>query len=146
MVNCEFARTALSAAHAAWSCGDIEGMLRWYADDLVYVCNTENAHSKPFVAHGKAKFREFLVPVVQVADSLSVIEVFNFDEHSQTARARCSTVIRHRETGHNLAGTYRQIARFDADRVVHLEEFHDVARLSAFWRMVKGLEAFTEAR
>jgi ketosteroid isomerase-like protein len=139
MRDYEFARTALLAVHGAWSVGDVEAMLSWYTDDLIYVCNSGLDHGKPIVVSGKDEMRAFLTSMARAADCVSVVNLFAFNEG--VARANCSCVIRHRETGHALTGTYRQVAEFKGSLISRLDEYHDAARMDAFWRMVSGAEA-----
>lgn len=135
------ARTMVCAAHEAWSNGDVERVLRWYHDDLIYVCNA-GEYGEPTILHGKDQMRAFLSPIVAVAESMSTIDSFQF--HNGVARVRCSCFIRHRASGHTLTGTYRQLMAFGDRGIARLDEYHDAARMAAFWRMVNGEHALSE--
>src|SRR5262245_8372248 len=74
------ARMILEASHAAWSRGDVEGVLRHYADDLSYYCNTGGPDGGPLSIEGKPALRQMLQAVVDVAESVSVPEYFRYDD------------------------------------------------------------------
>lgn len=128
------ARGILEAAHAAWSSQDIESMLSWYHDDLTYFCNMGGVGGEPLRLYGKPDMRAFLQPVIEVADSLSVPSSFTYRDG--VGRAQVEVFIRHRQTGSVLEGTYRQVVLFDGFKIKALEEFHDAAKMQAFWQMV----------
>lgn len=138
IVNEPTARAILDAAHAAWNRRDLEDMLTWYCDDLTYFCNMGASDGGPLRVHGKAEMRAFLEPVLSVADCTSVPMSFNYRDG--IGRAQVEVVIRHRKSGQQLQGTYRQILFFEDSKILALEEFHDAARMQAFWRLVQGLE------
>lgn len=142
MVSEILARTMISAAHEAWSDGDVGRLLRLYHEDLIYVCNGTD-DGEPVILHGREQMRAFLEPVVAVAESMSTIDSFKF--HEGVARLRCSCFIRHRATGHSLTGTYRQLVQYSEQGIARLDEYHDVARMAAFWRMVNGEDAVFSA-
>ena len=53
-------------------------------------------------------------------------------------RATIECYVRHRTTRHVLVGSYRQLVTYRGDKVERLEEFHDAAKMIAFWQMVYG--------
>ena len=126
----------LNRTHAAWSRGDVEGVLACYVDDLTYFCNTGAPDGGPLLIGGKQALREMLQSIVGVADSVSVPEYFRIADG--TGRATIDCYIRHRTTGHTLVGSYRQLITYRGDRIERLEEFHDAAKMMAFWQMISG--------
>jgi ketosteroid isomerase-like protein len=130
------ARTIVYATHAAWSSGDVEGVLAHYVDDLTYYCNTGAPDGGPLLINGKPGLREMLQSAVRVAESVSVPDYFRFADG--TGRATIECYIRHKTTGHTLVGSYRQLITFRGDQIERLEEFHDAARMIAFWQMIAG--------
>lgn len=129
------ARAMVDACHAAWSRGDLNGLLSWYRDDAVYRCNIgPNNDGQAFVARGKGAIREFLAPVLLIAESMSVCDHFVFADDE--ARVQVSCFIREKRTGHTLSGTYRQKYKFESGLIACVEEIHDAAKMAAFWRMV----------
>lgn len=113
-------------------------MLDHYCDDICYTCNVEPAAAQPVRINGRAAMREFLTKVQGVAQSMSVVEAFQFD--GSVARATVACFVKHNGTGIVLSGYYRQVLRFRSGQISHLEEFHDAARLEAFWRLVELCE------
>jgi hypothetical protein len=37
-----------------------------------------------------------------------------------------------------LVGSYRQLVTYRGDKIERLEEFHDAAKMIAFWQMIYG--------
>ena len=140
-INEPTARGILEAAHATWNRQDIESMLDWYHDDLTYFCNTGGSDGDALRPYGKADMRAFLAPVLKVADCVSV--PYSFSYQDGIGRAHIEVVLRHRETGHTLQGTYRQLVFFRDFKIQAIEEFHDAARMKAFWAMVHGPQSPT---
>jgi ketosteroid isomerase-like protein len=130
------ARIVVNGTHAAWSRGDVEGVLAYYVDDLTYFCNTGAPDGGPLLIEGKQALGKMLQSIVGVADSVSVPEYFRFADG--IGRATIDCYIRHRMTGHALVGSYRQQIAYRGDRIERLEEFHDAAKMVAFWQMISG--------
>ncbi len=137
------ARVILEATHAAWSNGDIEGVTRHFTDDLTYFCNTGGPDGGPLTITGKAAYLELLRQIVEVAESVSVSEYFRFQDGIGRAKIEC--YIRHKTTRHTLVGSYRQLITYRDDKIARLEEFHDAAKMIAFWRMISGEAAIEKA-
>lgn len=133
------ARNLLNATHDAWCKGEIERLLSYYADDCVYWCNAGSLDGSPFVVEGKQALRTFLWSIASVAESHSVIDNFHLDDG--IARANVEAYIRHRRTGYVLAGSYRQIVTYRGRKIARSEEYHDAAKMAAFWRLVTSEEA-----
>ena len=137
------ARLILDAAHAAWSRGDVEGVLDQYVDDLTYWCNTGGPDGGPLIIVGKDGLREMLNSIVAVAESVSVSEYFRFIDG--TGRAKIECYIRHKTTGHTMVGSYRQVVTYRGGRISRTDEFHDAARMATFWRMISDNAAIEKA-
>jgi len=131
------AREILDSAHAAWSCGDIDGSLSFYVEDLTYFCNTGGPDGGPLHITGRNALRDMLLEINKVADGISVTDYFRFKDG--VARATVECVIRHRTTSHTLVGSYRQLVTYRGNKIARMEEFHDAARMIAFWRMVTSV-------
>lgn len=130
------ARLLVDAAHLAWSNRDIAGLLACYCDDVRYTCNIGPNPSEPFVALGKQAMMDFLLPVLDIATSMSVVQRFAFKNDMATATVAC--FLTHHATGHVLSGKYRQIVAFRDDKIAQIDEFHDAARIAAFWKLVNA--------
>ncbi len=68
------ARIILDLTHAAWSRGDVEGVLAQYVDDLTWFCNAGGPDGGPLTVVGKQGLRDMLQPIADVAESVSVSE------------------------------------------------------------------------
>lgn len=136
MFNEDHARQTLEAAHAAWSRGDLDGILFAYTDDLVYWSNTGGSDGGPLKIVGKAAFGAFLRTVLEVAESVSVLEYFRYADN--VARARVECYIRHRQTGHVLTASYRKVVTYRDNKIARVDAFHDAAKMDTFWRLIAG--------
>src|SRR5215510_15219006 len=54
------ARMILDQTHAAWSRGDVEGLLRYFVDDVSYFCNTGGPDGGPLEITGKQPYGDML--------------------------------------------------------------------------------------
>ena len=141
MLNEPKARSILEAAHAAWSRQDFEEMLDLYHDDIVYYSNAGGIGGNVLKLYGKEEMRAFLLPVMNVADCISLPLTFNYRD--DVGRAQAQIVIRHRESGMNLEATCRQFVNFQDFKIIVHEEFHDAERMRAFWALVQGTQTAT---
>lgn len=134
-LNYETAKAVVDEAHRAWSAGDIDAVLRTYADDIWFQRNAEQASAPPLVIHGKSEMETFLRGIASKVSGMAVLESFQF--HSGIGRSRVSYFLTDRETGQTLSATYRQIIMFRGLQISRMEQFHDAARLSAFFRLIE---------
>jgi ketosteroid isomerase-like protein len=128
------AREVLDATHDAWCKGEIERLLSHYVEDLVYWCNAGSLDGTPYIIEGKPALRTFLRSIASVAESASVTEHFQFEDG--IGRSKVEAYIRHRRTGHVLSGSFRQVITYRGRKIAKMEEFHDAAKMAAFWRLV----------
>lgn len=123
---------AVLEIHAAWSRGDIEGVLDAYAEDLTYASNA-GKDTCSFVIVGKRAFREFITTIAATYECTSAVDSLKLDDGKAHARIRYS--MRHKSNGHAHSGTFRQVVTFHDDKIVRLQEYHDAPKLTAFRRM-----------
>ena len=135
-LNYETARAIVESAHAAWNAGNLDGVLSNYVDDLVYTCNTGGPAGEPVTLYGKTAMRERFAPVLVTVESKTSVDGFSFE--GGIARIRLSSCVRHKATGHVLAGSFRQVMHFRGFKICKLEDYHDAARMAAFWRLVQS--------
>ena len=131
--DADSAREIHDATHDAWSKGDIDRLVSYFVDDMVYWSNT-GANGEPWVIEGKEANYANLKGIAAVAEGVTVSEHFQF--RNGIARAKIDGYIRHRQTGHVLSETYRQIVTFRGFKIARLDEYHDAAKMAAFWRLV----------
>lgn len=129
------ARQIVENAHALWETGDLAAVLSLYVDDCVYCSNTGGLEGTPFIIEGKCAFRDYLAPILRANQTVST--VINFSYSAGIGRARIAIFIKHRATGHEITSTYRQIVTFRGNMIARIDEYHDVARLSSFWRLAQ---------
>lgn len=134
ILDAHTAREILDATHAAWSKGDLQAMSCWFVDDITYWSNTGSPDGSPLVIHGKFGLLAMLQPILNAVESVSVTEHFQYSHG--IGRAHVEAYIRHRQTGLVLSGTYRQIVTYRAGKILRLDEYHDAAKMAAFWRLV----------
>ena len=134
------AEITIHACHEAWSAGDLDRMFAYYHPDVVYTCNNEVGDGFPQRITGREGMRAFLAPMLDQLECLTVVEAFHYTH--DTARAMVAVWLKHLSTGIELSGQFRQVFRFDERyKVISLEEFHDAAKLHAFWQLVHQTEA-----
>lgn len=129
----------LDAAHAAWCRGDLDHVLTFLTDDFEYQCNAGTADGSPVFLAGKAAFAAFWQPVIAQITTTTVPETFKM--LGDVARAQIQGWVRHERTGHEISGSFRQIITFRDGKISAIEEYHDAARMTAFWAMVAHDEA-----
>lgn len=113
-------------------------MLAYYTDDVIYWCNAGSLDGIPYIIEGKPGMRTFLRSIISVAESATATEHFQFEDG--IGRAHVEAYIRHRRTGHVLSGSFRQVVTYRGRKISRLEEYHDAAKMAAFWRMVTSDE------
>jgi len=133
-LNYDTAKAVIEEAHRAWSAGDIDAVLRTYTEDIWFQRNSSDFEIPPDVIRGREAMGAFLRDVAEKAEGMAVLESFQF--HSGIARSRVSYFLKDRSTGQTLTATYRQIVMFRDMQISRMEQFHDAARLSAFFRLI----------
>lgn len=127
-------RDIVDAANDAWCRGDVEGVLEQYVEDLTYWSNVGNYDGSALTLIGKPALRTLLQSLHATLEGSTVTE--HFQVRDGVARALIGFYIRHRQTGLILSGTYRQVMTFRENKIERIEQYHDGARTSAFWRLV----------
>jgi uncharacterized LabA/DUF88 family protein len=133
------AREVLQAAHAAWSNGDIEGVLRHCTDDLAYRCNALGPGGSALEIKGKRAFGNFLKSLAAAVESVSVAECFQLS--NGLGLARIDWYLQHRQSGLVLSSSSRQIAAYRGERICDVRDCHDAAKLAAFWHLSDKYDA-----
>lgn len=124
----------LEAAHAAWAAADMDALLRYFTDDLEYQINAGTEDGRPLHLIGKAEFDDFWRPLMtQMTTRTSPGRLVLSDN---VGRVQVDVWLKHRLTGFVLTGSYRQILTFRGELICRIEEYHDAAKLNAFWSVV----------
>jgi hypothetical protein len=71
---------------------------------------------------------------MEVIDSRTRIDSIRYE--NGLVRTRLAAILQHRATGHVLTCTLRQVLRFEGFRIAEHVDFHDAAKLAAFWNLV----------
>ena len=129
----------VEACYDAWAASDIDYIIDKLSPDSVY-----QIHAPRDVLHfagrheGRAAIRACLETIKRDFDFLA-FAVDAINGGSSTARARIVFYYKDPDTNSQLDGCMRHVWRIENGKVVHIDEFHDVARHRAFLTMVKSL-------
>lgn len=129
----------VDSCYAAWMAGEIDFIVGRCHPDCVY-----QIHAPRDVLHfagryeGRAAIGHCLEIVKREFDFLA-FGVDALNGGNGTVRARIVFYYKDPETNSQLDGCMRHVWRIEHGKVVHVDEFHDVARLRAFLKMVRSL-------
>lgn len=145
-MSLEAERAAFRAALTAWGNGDLEGMLRYFADDIVDVINVDGAEV-PYGAstEGKPAMRARLELLLATFD-VNAFVVEQVVHEAEFCRAMVLGYYRHKATGERLDIKFRLRGLLREGLIVRLEEHYDEAYILAFQRFVTHLEAAARAK
>lgn len=135
-VNFDTAKAILEDVHRAWSAGDIDATLRTFTDDIWFQRNAPDSESAPLIILGREMMEVFLRTINAKTTGMAVLKSFQF--HAGIGRASVSYFLKDRDTGQTLSGTHRQIVMFRQMQISRMEQFHDAARLAAFFRLINA--------
>lgn len=133
------ARAVVEATYEAWAARDLERTLHYCADDIAFNMHVPQ-EILPFggVARGKAELRPRLQAILDGFDTLAFApDPISID--GDRARAQVLYYHRHKPSGEVIDGRMRHLMRIADGKIAHLDEYHDVARIAAFMRMVELL-------
>lgn len=138
----EQARSLLEKAHYEWSSGNPDGMVACFAKDMVFWCNAGDPAGGPIQFDSSEAFRQSLKAVMETTRSRSEVVSFSFD--GTVARANIRIRLESLVNGIVLVATYREVVRYRGLLISRIEEYHDAARLTAFWKLhAEGADADT---
>lgn len=133
-LNADTAAAIINDLHLAWSSRDIRRLVDLLAPTFVFRSNLVAEDGKRQIIEGRDAFEKFLQFRGGLTDSVTTVEHFSY--MSGIARMQAKYVLRDKASGLQNSGSYRQIAMFRESQVVLLEEFHDVPKIAAFWKLV----------
>jgi ketosteroid isomerase-like protein len=139
MFSEDSARELIDKAHAIWSSRNVDELLTLYDDDLTYWCNVGGPDGGPHVLRGKAAFKAALDAFLVSAECVSKVQSFVLHDPFSPDPVGKATVyhrVVHVPTRNVLEGTFRQIVTFRQGKILRLDEYHDEARMKAFWQLV----------
>lgn len=131
---------AFEEAHVRWAAGDLEGVLEFLTDDVLYNVNVDGL-AVPYAssALGKEDVRQRLQLL------LDTFTVDKFEPESMAdGRDHCRSVVvghyTHRKTREKIRLRIRFRAWFRDGLIACMDEHHDAAYVEAFQRFVFHLE------
>lgn len=136
------AERLVEAAHTAWGRADIDALLRYFANDFEYQIKAGTEDGSPLALVGKDEFADFWRPLVLQMETRTTPGRMQLN--GDVARLQVSVWLRHRQTGFTLNGTYRQLLTFRGGLICRIEEYHDAAKLNAFWAVIAQETASAE--
>jgi ketosteroid isomerase-like protein len=135
-------RLVIEAMCAMWAAGDLDGLVRSHTRDVVFsVFGSASSNSFLTNGNGRKLMRR------RLGKLLSEFEVVRFQPvqivRDDAAWLRCGVRYHyvHRATGMDIDGTMRHNCRMRDGRIERLEIVHDMARMSAFFDMVRRMTA-----
>ena len=109
-------------------------MLDKYVDDVVYVTNTGGPNGEIITIRGKKDLRARFTSAFETFDI--TIKIQSIRQHGTFVRVRSALFYEHRETGHGLSCSLRQIMRFEGFRIAETHDFQDAAKMASFWNLL----------
>lgn len=125
----------LGHAHRAWSAGDIDALVSHFTADLEYEINAGTADGNPVQLRGREAFANFWRPRMEQISTRTTPGTLSMK--GDVGRVQVGVWLRHLRTGFVLMGSYRQILSFRGGLICRIEEYHDAAKLNAFWAMIQ---------
>jgi len=137
----ETVATVATAALQTYAAGNLAAFMDMLADDIEYALYIDKAD---LAFAGETRGKEALSQrIAQMHASfdyvlfrpLAVRAVDATTTHNQV-----EFMYRHKATGEMLSGRFRLVLTVEDGRVRRIEEYHDVARVQAFLRLVGGVQ------
>ena len=137
-------RSAFLQALEAWKAQDLDQLLTFVAEDILYLVNVDGIQV-PYAmsAVGKEDLRGRLQLVIDTfaLQTYSIDKIVHEPDHS---RALAHGVYRHRATGEILDIRLRFCAWFAEGLIVKVHELHDASYITAFEQFVFHLMSAAE--
>ncbi len=126
----------VSGLYAAWSLQDIEAVLAYCSNDIVYAVHQHSGVSGlGGDMTGKNAVRAYLKAVCEVWEFIDMMPG-SFDVRGDEIHEYMRFHARHRPSGQELIGRKRHVWLVLDGRVARCDEYQDAASLDAFMRMV----------
>lgn len=124
----------MESAQESWNSGSVEGVLAKYVEDIIYTTNTGGPNGESLTIRGKENVRDRYRSSMALIQSHARLEYVRWDDG--LVRTRLSAFLQHRETGISATVRLRQLIRFRGFLIAEIQDFHDAAKLAAFWRFI----------
>ncbi len=131
----------IEALYASWAAKDLDAVLACFSDDIIFRMHLPKEMA-PFAgdSQGKAAIVPRLKMIIDEFDFLSYRPTFIRDV-GEELHAQVRYRYRHKATGYEIEGTMRHIWRMNRDQIAELDEFHDSARVQAFFELLALAES-----
>jgi ketosteroid isomerase-like protein len=125
----------VAASLEAWARQDLEGALSYMDDDVVFTFNAgEGQLLLAGACRGKDEVRRRFQEILDLFDFQALV-LESLRDDGETIRTSMLFYYRHKASGLNVEGRYRQVMRVEHGRIVRVEEFHDAAAVNAFLKL-----------
>ena len=130
------ASTLLEAAYAAWAAGDLDALMACFADDVVFAIRLP-PENVPFagLVRGKADLARQLMIILDDFEIVAYRPI-QITVGADTFHSQVEFIFRHKATGLAYEGSARHIWRVENNKIVHFEEFHDIERTRAYFKLL----------
>lgn len=128
----------LEATIAAYSLGDLELAVAYFADDCTFSIHVPE-QTMPYAG----EFMGRTAILDRLHRMKSIFEVMRYVarpmiSHGEQVRGQIDYVFRHRSSGMILDGIMRVVVTVKDGAITDWQEFHDAERIDAFMRLVKS--------
>lgn len=128
----QMAYLVLSAFHQALNENDIGRALRMCTDRVSYRSNVTLGNAGPLAFDGQTAAAWALARIMSSFDYMAVVDMLVLQ--GNTGRARVSFVLSHKDTAFALAGSCREMVKYDGTRIAAIEDYTDAPRAHAFFK------------
>jgi len=134
-------RNVLEALYASWAAKDLDAVLSCFSDDVVI-----EIHVPSDIVPWGGETRGKTAVELCLRELLREFEFLDYrppliSDVGDTCRAQVHYHFRHIKTGQEIEGTLRHIWEAQGDKIVRLEEYHDIERLRAFFALLATTSA-----
>ena len=125
----------VAASLEAWARRDLEQSLSYMDDDVVFTFNAgEGQLLLAGASRGKDEVRRRLQEILDLFDFQALV-LESLRDDGETVRTSMLFYYRHKASGLNVEGRYRQVVRVESGLIVRVDEYHDAAAVDAFLRL-----------
>lgn len=129
-------KMVVEAAYASWSARDLEATLSCFSKDVMFTIHLPPDVAPYFGAQlGRS---ELAVRLQMLLDDFDFFEYrpIQITSHGISFHSQVRFHYRHKMTGLEYDGTMRHVWRVKGDRIERWEEFHDIERVRAFFKLL----------
>jgi ketosteroid isomerase-like protein len=130
-----------TAALQTYAAGSLAAFMDLLTDDVEYALYIDQA-DLPFAGEtrGKEALRERIAQMHASFDYVLFRPLAVRVVDATTTHNQVEFMYRNKATGEMLSGRFRLVLTVEGGRVQRIEEYHDVARVKAFLRLVGGVQ------